>query len=45
VGVLGPALGPIGPLLGAGVLVVAVLIALRLGLENAIAGATGTALA
>ena len=45
VGVFGLALGPIGPLLGAGVLVAAVPIALLLGLESAIAGAIGTALA
>jgi hypothetical protein len=45
VGVFGLALGPIGPLLGAGVLVVVVLIDLLLGLESAIAGAIGAALA
>ena len=45
VGAFGLALGPIGPLLGAGVLVAVVLVALFLGLESAIAGATGAAFA
>jgi hypothetical protein len=45
VGVFGLALGPIGPLLGAGVLVAAVLVAFLLGLESAIAGAIGAKVA
>lgn len=45
VSVFGLALGPLGPLLGAGVLVVAVFVALLLGFESAIAGAIGAAVA
>lgn len=45
VSVLGLGLGPLGPLLGAGVLFVAVFAVLLLGLESAIAGAIGAAVA